>query len=246
MISIVSPVYNSEKCLRKLVEKIFFYTNKVTDKFEIILVDDGSKDESWNKIIQLKKKYSILKGIKLSRNYGQHKAIYQGIKSSTGKLIIIMDCDLQDNPAFIVDMFNSYIREKKPVIIEHSYKNFKFRDRIVSNIFWYFLSAVSLKKFSPSLGNYLLIDDKIKKNYLLMKNIGYLYGDLITQGNIFFHIKKKRSHGTRQSTTYNYTKLAYLGIILILKYNILGNILRNTFSNFAKNRIKKISIARKI
>jgi hypothetical protein len=39
-----------------------------------------------------------------------------------------MDCDLQDNPAFIVDMFNSYIREKKPVIIEHSYKNFKFRD----------------------------------------------------------------------------------------------------------------------
>lgn len=242
MISIISPVYNSEKCLQKLVEKIIFYTNKVTNKFEIILVDDGSKDGSWNKIIQLKKRYNFLKGIKLSKNHGQHKAIYQGIKSSTKKLIIIMDCDLQDNPAYIVDMLKSHIKEKKPVIIEHSYKNFKFKDRIVSNIFWYFLSAISLKKFSPNFGNYLLIDEKIKKKYLSMRKIGYLYGDLITQGNNFFHIKKIRSHGARGGTTYNYAKLISLGASLLFKYNILSV----AFSGFAKNKIKKISIEKKI
>ena len=56
MISIISPVYNSQGCLKKLVEKIIFYSSKVANKFEIILVDDGSKDGSWNTITMLKKK----------------------------------------------------------------------------------------------------------------------------------------------------------------------------------------------
>ena len=57
MISIISPIYNSELCIKKLVEKIFYYTKKITNEFELILVDDGSNDNSWNKIQQLKKKY---------------------------------------------------------------------------------------------------------------------------------------------------------------------------------------------
>ena len=112
MISIISPVYNSQECLKKLVEKIIFYSSKVASKFEIILVDDGSKDGSWNEITMLKKRYDFIKGIKLSKNYGQHLAIYQGIKASTKKLIIILDCDLQDSPAYIVDMFKLYMEKK--------------------------------------------------------------------------------------------------------------------------------------
>lgn len=86
MISIISPVYNSEDCLQKLVKEITFYGKKITSKLEIILVDDGSQDNSWKKIVKLKKKYKFIKGIKLNRNYGQHKAIYVGIKVSSKKL----------------------------------------------------------------------------------------------------------------------------------------------------------------
>ena len=235
MISIISPVYNSEKCLKKLVEKISFYTKKITNKFEIILVDDGSNDESWKMINHLKKQNTFLKAIKLSKNYGQHYAIFQGIKSSKEELIIVMDCDLQDNPAYIVEMVRTYKKVKKPIIIEHSYKNFKFSERFISNIFWYFLSAISLRKFSPNLGNYLLINKKIKKKYLSLEKVGYLYGDLILQGNNFVHIKKTRSLGVRDKSTYNLTKLISLGMKLILKYNFIS-------ANFIFSKKKKIKI----
>lgn len=237
MISIISPVYNSEGCLQKLVEEITFYGKKITSKLEIILVDDGSQDNSWKKIVELKKKYKFIKGIKLNKNYGQHKAIYVGIKVSSKNLIIVMDCDLQDNPAYMVELHETYIKYKKPVIIRHSYKNFKLKDRIVSNIFWYFLSAISFKKFSPNLGNYLLIDNEIKKKYLSIPRIGYLYGDLVVQGNNFLEIEKIRSYGIRSNTTYNIQKLIYLGLNLIFKYNFLSLFLYNY-----KKKIKKISI----
>ena len=240
MISIVSPVYNSEACLQTLVKKITFYSKKITSKFEIILVDDGSQDNSWKKIVELKKKYKFIKGVKLYKNYGQHVAIYQGIKLSTKKLIIVMDCDLQDNPAYIVEMYKAYIKYKKPIIIRHSYKNFKLKDRIVSNIFWYFLSAISFKNFSPSLGNYLLIDNEVKKKYFSISRIGYLYGDLIAQGNNFLEIEKKRFYGIRNGTTYNIQKLICLGVNLIFKYNILSFFLNNPKVKIKKIQIEKI------
>jgi len=238
MISIVSPVYNSQEILEKFVEKIVFYSSKVVRKFEIILVDDGSKDSSWNKIIKLKKRYNFIKGIKLNKNYGQHQAIYQGIKSSTKKLIIILDCDLEDNPAYIIDMFRLYCKKKKPIIIKHYYKNFKLIKRIISHIFWYFLSVISLKKFSPYLGNYILIDYKIKKKYLSSFKFYYLYGDLIMQGNNFIYINKKKARGIRINTTYTLAKLITLAFRLIIRFNIFSIY----FFKFYKNNMKNINI----
>ena len=236
MISIVSPVFNSESCLEELVERIIFNTNSLSSEIEIILIDDGSIDRSWKKIKELKKKYNFIKGIKLNKNYGQHKAIYTGIKNSSKNLIIIMDCDLQDDPSFIREMYKSYIKEKKPIIIQHSYADFDFKKRIISNIFWYTLSVISLKKFSPNLGNYMLIDKSIRDKYLSINTIGYLYGDLIIQKNIFSLIKKKRSIGIRKKTTYNFLKLLSLGLNLILKYNILSRF----FIDYDKKKIQHI------
>jgi len=241
MISIVSPVYNSERCLQKLVKKIAFYVKKITNKLEIILVDDGSQDSSWKKIIELKKKYKFIKGLKLNKNYGQHKAIYIGIKASSKNLIIVMDCDLQDNPAYIIEMYKSYLHYKKPIIIEHSYEKFNNTNRFFSNTFWYFLSIISLKKFSPNFGNYILINRKIKKKYLSIKDVGYFYGDLINLGNKFITIKKKRNFSLRKKSTYNLLKLIVLGAKLILKYNLLNNIIKNNHkSKLSKIRIEKI------
>ena len=68
MISIISPVYNSKDVLNKLVKKINFYTRKITKNFELILIDDCSKDKSWDEIKKLKKKYKFIKGLKLDKN----------------------------------------------------------------------------------------------------------------------------------------------------------------------------------
>ncbi len=237
MISIVSPVYNSEACLEELVKRIIFSTKKISNRIEIILIDDGSTDNSWEKIKKLKKKFKFIKGIKLSKNYGQHQAIYIGISNSSYDITIVLDCDLQDNPKYIPLMYKSYLENKLPVIIQHSYEDFDFKSRLVSNIFWFFLSIISLTKFSPNLGNYLLINKNIKKNYIKTTSIGYLYGDLIFQKNNFFLIKKKRSKGIRKKTTYGTIKLFQLAIRLILKYSIFTRF----FQNFTKEiKIKKM------
>ena len=233
MISVVSPVYNSENCLNELVNRIILSTKEITSELEIVLVDDGSQDNSWEKIKDLKKEFNFIKGIKLNKNYGQHEAIYCGIKHASKSIIVVMDCDLQDNPEFIPEMYKTYKIKGKPVIIQHSYKDFSLKDRITSNIFWYFLSLISLKKFSPYLGNYLLIDETIKEKYLLTTDLSYLYGDLINQGNKFILIKKKRSFGIRLKSTYNFYRLIKFGLILIKKFNILSNFLNN------KNKVEK-------
>ena len=241
MISIISPVYNSEACLDKLVLEIIKSTRNISKKIEIVLVDDGSTDKSWNKIISLKKKYNFIKGIKLKKNYGQHEAIFIGIKKSSFSISVILDCDLQDNPKFILQMYNKYQKTKKPIIIKHSYIEHSLKNRFISNLFWYFLSLISLKNFSPYFGNYFLIDSEIKKKYLKMKNVGYLYGDLILQNNKFIFIEKKRPFGIRKKTTYNFNKLINLAIKLILKYNIISRIFFTLIQKKnKKNLINKI------
>lgn len=241
MISIISPVYNSASCIDRLVFEIIQSTKSFSKKIEIVLVDDGSEDKSWEKIKILKKKYSFIKGIKLKKNFGQHEAIFTGINESSFDIIVVMDCDLQDNPKFIKEMFDKYLLINKPIIIKHSYKNYSLKNRFISNLFWSFLSIVSFKHFSPYLGNYLLFDKKIKKKYLTINKVGYLYGDLIMQKNNFHFIEKKRPFGLRKKTTYNFQKLFNLAIKLILKYNIISRI----FSKFG-NKNKKENLIERI
>ncbi len=100
-LSIISPVYKAEKIIDELVKRIIQNVVHITDDYEIILVEDSSPDGSWDKIeaqCLLNKK---VKGIKLSRNFGQHYAISAGIDLCKGDYAVIIDCDLQDDPKYI-------------------------------------------------------------------------------------------------------------------------------------------------
>lgn len=105
-ISIISPVYKAANIVDKLVEEIVKYVSEITSNYEIILVEDGSPDNSWEKIEENCKKNGKVKGVKLSRNFGQHFAITAGLNESKGDYVIVMDCDLQDNPKYIIDLVN--------------------------------------------------------------------------------------------------------------------------------------------
>ncbi len=103
-LSIVVPVFNSGKNLAELVKRLHD-TLKSKETFELILVDDGSSDDSWNTIVGLKLQYpETLKGIKLNRNYGQHNALICGFSSSIGSFIVTMDDDLQHPPEEILKL----------------------------------------------------------------------------------------------------------------------------------------------
>ncbi|MEW6013324.1 MAG: glycosyltransferase family 2 protein [Elusimicrobiota bacterium] len=96
-ISVIVPVYDEEENINPLYEEI---TRQLND-FELVFVDDGSKDKSWDKIKEIALKDKRVKAIRFTRNFGQTQAIKAGIKNSTGEVIVILDSDLQNDPADI-------------------------------------------------------------------------------------------------------------------------------------------------
>lgn len=105
-LSIVSPIYKGEKMLDELVSRIETSVSTITDDFEIILVNDQSPDNSWQEIEKLCAYDKHVKGIELSRNFGQHYAISAGLANCTGDWVIVMDCDLQDRPEEIPNLYS--------------------------------------------------------------------------------------------------------------------------------------------
>lgn len=105
LFSIVSPVYKAEKIVTALVRSIKESVETITDNYEIILVCDGSPDNSWHAIKEECVKNKRVVGINLSRNFGQHYAITAGLHYAKGDWIVVMDCDLQDRPEEIPNLY---------------------------------------------------------------------------------------------------------------------------------------------
>ncbi len=106
-LSIVVPVYNSQDSLYPLVERLLSVATTLAKKFEILLINDGSRDQSWETITKLIETYPYVRGINLMRNYGQHNALLCGIRAAKYELILTIDDDLQHPP------------EEIPTLIQH-------------------------------------------------------------------------------------------------------------------------------
>lgn len=100
-ISIVIPVYNSAAILPELVRQLTALLPTIAVIHEIILVNDGSKDESWDVIVRLAKEHPAIRGFNMMRNYGQHNALLCGIRSAVNQIVVTMDDDLQHPPGEI-------------------------------------------------------------------------------------------------------------------------------------------------
>lgn len=97
-LSVVIPVYNSEGSLRKLVDRLEPVLVERGAPFEILLVNDGSRDRSWSVVSELAREHAFVRGINLMRNYGQHNALLCGIRAAANDVILTMDDDLQHPP----------------------------------------------------------------------------------------------------------------------------------------------------
>lgn len=115
-ISVVVPLYNEDESLPELTAWIqsVMKTNGFT--YEVILVDDGSKDNSWNVIMELSKKNEFIKGIKFRRNYGKSAALNVGFEAAEGEVIITMDADMQDSPDEIPELYRMIMQDDFDVI----------------------------------------------------------------------------------------------------------------------------------
>ena len=110
-ISVVIPLLNEQDSLTELHDWIAGVMQKHQLSYEIIFIDDGSNDESWNIITLLSNKNNNVKGIRFLRNFGKSQALHAGFEKAEGDVIITMDADLQDNPDEIPDLYNMIIKD---------------------------------------------------------------------------------------------------------------------------------------
>jgi dolichol-phosphate mannosyltransferase len=105
LLTIVSPVYRADEIVDELVRRIVTEAERITSRFEVLLVDDGSPDRAWERIAAACAADRRVRGLKLSRNFGQHSAITAGLDHARGEWVVVMDCDLQDDPRYLGELF---------------------------------------------------------------------------------------------------------------------------------------------
>ena len=125
-LSIVIPVYNNESTLQRLTDVIHDHLQHSTYSFEILFVNDGSSDQSNKLLNRIALEKSFVRHIALEKNQGQHKAILHGFNHATGMYIVVMDADLQDDPAMIRTMCTAIDSERQAVFVlrQGAYQSF--------------------------------------------------------------------------------------------------------------------------
>lgn len=131
-ISVVIPLLNEKESLRELTDSLIDVMKSYNFSYEIIFIDDGSSDNSWDIIEELSSKSDTIKGIKFHRNYGKSQALHAGFIKSQGKVVFTMDADLQDDPKEIPAMYDMIMNDNFDLV--SGWKKKRFDSVIFKNI----------------------------------------------------------------------------------------------------------------
>jgi len=131
-ISVVIPLLNENESLRELTDSLIDVMKSYNFSYEIIFIDDGSSDNSWDIIEELSSKSDTIKGIKFHRNYGKSQALHAGFLKSQGKVVFTMDADLQDDPKEIPAMYDMIMNDNFDLV--SGWKKKRFDSVIFKNI----------------------------------------------------------------------------------------------------------------
>lgn len=160
-ISVVSPVYLAEGLVENLVTQLREVLGKITKNYEILLVEDGSPDESWGAIKGLCTKYPEVVGIRLSRNFGQHYAISAGLSRAKGRWVVVMDCDLQDQPSQIPILLAEAKSGYDVVLARRAVRYDRWVKRMTSAMFYRVLGYLTGTKQDPAIANFGVYNQKV-------------------------------------------------------------------------------------
>lgn len=160
-ISVVIPVYGCKTTLLELFFRLKNSLVSITEDFEIILVNDKSPDNPWGTIVEISKLDQRVKGISLSRNFGQHKAITAGLDHTKGEWVVVMDCDLQDQPEELVKLY-AKAQEGYDVVFGRRYnRHDNFLKRISSKTFYQAYNYLAESDFDSTIVNYSICNRKV-------------------------------------------------------------------------------------
>ncbi len=168
-ISVVVPVYGCIGCLDQLCHQLEETLATITPRFEIILVDDRSPDNAWSQIPALQAAHPSVKGIRLSRNFGQHIAITAGLAAARGDYAVVMDCDLQDPPSLIPALYAKLQEGYDMTLakrIERSHSPFRL---FAAKAYFRLMSKLTDEEVDGSYGSFSMLSRRVIDGFLLFE-----------------------------------------------------------------------------
>lgn len=219
-ISIVSPVYRAEKIIPELVSRIKESIEKITTDFEIILVEDNGPDDSWQVIEEIAKDDEKVIGIQLSRNFGQHYAITAGLDASKGEWVVVMDCDLQDQPEEIPNLYAEALKGYDVVLAQRHQRKDGFFKRFFSAAFYRVLGYLTGSQQDETIANFGIYNKKVIDAVKSMRE-SIRYFPTMVKWVGFKSTKLKVAHNERAEgeTSYNFKRLLNLALDIILAFS---------------------------
>lgn len=170
-ISVVVPVYGCKAALRELYERLTATLSSMVDEYEIILVNDNCPQNSWEVINDLCTADSHVVGIEMARNFGQIQAITAGLDYSTGDWVVVMDCDLQDRPEEIVNLYNKAQEGYDAVFARRKERKDSFFKVLVSKAFYKVYELATDGNYDPALCNFSISKRIVIDNYCKMREL---------------------------------------------------------------------------
>ena len=242
LLTVASPVYRSETLVGELVARICAAAGSITDDFEVLLVEDASPDGSWAAIARECDRNPRVKGVRLSRNFGQHNAITAALRHAQGDFVIVMDCDLQDDPAYIPALFEQCRRGFDIVFARRRVRRFGWWKNLAARIYYTIFRWLAGVDYDPNISSYSIISRKVvdaflafgdyRRGYVIVLHwLGFSRGYVDVEhrerpdGRSSYSAWRLLAHALTITLTYSEKPLhlsIYVGLVLSLLSFVLG------------------------
>ncbi len=223
MLSFVIPAYNEEKNVEAIYSRIKALMQEIKEPFEIIFINDGSTDNTVEKLKNLAQNDNSIKIISLTRNFGHQSALTAGLKLAKGDAIISMDCDLQDPPEVIHEMYQKWKKGFDIVYARRlNYRKDHFFKKIGSKIYYRILNKFSFVDMPRNVGDFRLIDKSVLYEINNMpEHSRYLRGMVAWTGFSHTYVDYYRPDRVEGESAYSLSKLARLGMDGMFNFSVL-------------------------
>ena len=215
--SIISPVYQAADSVAELVRRLHEAIGMLTPDYEIILVDDRSTDGSWAGIQEQARLDTRVRGLRLSRNFGQHRAITAGLDCCRGEWVVVLDCDLQDRPEEIPALYAAAQQGHDLVLARRASRRDSWHKKVLSRLFYSLLSYLTEVPQNPEVANFGIYHRKVIDAVLAMReNIRYFPTMVRWVGFRVGYLDVLHARRPAGTSTYNLGRRLHLGLDILL------------------------------
>jgi dolichol-phosphate mannosyltransferase len=178
-LSVVIPVYGCADCLEALHERLVAACRQVTESYEVIYVDDRSPDSAWPGLQRIAADPHV-RAFRLTRNFGQQAAITAGFEQAHGRWTVVMDCDLEDPPELIPELWSTAHEGHEIVIVRRGRADRSFRRRLASRLYFWALRTFLGSGIDPAYGCYSILSEKARAAFLQVRDVDRHYIPILT------------------------------------------------------------------